>query len=189
MAWEWVAPTATGAVGVTGILTTYFAGGRQQRTTVMLAREERRQRRGETAYLDLLALMSKMVAWAETVFPMSGKYEMPDFNVPDDVHDSQALSAYWSDEIVDLVKVWNAALLALRNAGYQLSFYIERGESGDHSGHGQRLELVGNMPRLKADLNAAEEQVRQRVRVELAAVMAVGRRSSKRKQRTAPPPG
>jgi hypothetical protein len=43
MAWEWVAPVATGLVGVAGIASTYLNGRLQTNTSVQLAREERTQ--------------------------------------------------------------------------------------------------------------------------------------------------
>jgi hypothetical protein len=72
MAWEWVAPVATGLVGVAGIAGTYLNGRLQTNTSVRLAREERTQNRLERAYLEVQRVVERYAQWADATMPIVG---------------------------------------------------------------------------------------------------------------------
>lgn len=113
MAWEWVAPVATGLVGMAGIAGTYLNGRLQTNTSVRLAREERTQNRLERAYLEVQRVVERYAQWADATMPfMSGAGHDP--HPPLLENDGQMLEAtalglYWSPEVRQLVQAWTDA--------------------------------------------------------------------------------
>src|SRR4051812_555107 len=96
MAWEWVAPVVTGAVGIAGIGGTVWSGNKQANTAkknaeiqadmartaaqiqagtaVGLADTERRQRRLEDAYVELLTMA---IEGYDYVYDLADTWETP----------------------------------------------------------------------------------------------------------------
>ena len=78
VAWEWVAPTATFAVGAIGIVFTWLSSkqGKDHAERIAklanehieaMAREERTQRRLEECYIALLDMAERAGQWAQMV--------------------------------------------------------------------------------------------------------------------------
>jgi hypothetical protein len=107
MAWEWVAPVATGVVGVAGIVGTVLSGRQQSSVTLQLAREERTQGRLERAYQEVQRVVERSGRWADSAMPMIGGPGQDLYPLhPED--DSQTLEAttlrlYWSPEVRKLI--------------------------------------------------------------------------------------
>jgi hypothetical protein len=113
MAWEWVAPVATGLVGMAGIAGTYLNGRLQTNTSVRLAREERTQNRLERAYLEVQRVVERYAQWADAIMPfMSGAGHDPHPPLPENdgqMLEATALCLYWSPEVRQLVQAWTDA--------------------------------------------------------------------------------
>jgi hypothetical protein len=70
MAWEWVAPVVTGAVGVTGMVITLLAGKQARDAARVDAREAREQQRLETAYVSLLDMAERAGQHVQMMCPV-----------------------------------------------------------------------------------------------------------------------
>lgn len=133
MAWEWVAPVATGLVGVAGIAGTYLNGRLQTNTSVRLAREERTQTRLERAYLEVQRVVERYAHWADATMPtISATGHDPHPPLPE--NDGQTLEAtalrlYWSPEVRELVQVWTDARNRL--AAQSLAARVREGLNAD----------------------------------------------------------
>jgi hypothetical protein len=124
MAWDWVAPAGTAAVGITGIAATYFTGERSRSNAKELAegknqhdlsviREQRRQQRQAEAYIELLTFSNQMSHYLNLTDLETGA-EPKHAAVPG--QDVQAriralLAAYGSAEAKECFQAWMAALL------------------------------------------------------------------------------
>jgi hypothetical protein len=60
MAWEWVAPTATAALGTVGIVFTWLSGKQGREHAAAMAREERTQQRLADTYVALLDMAERV---------------------------------------------------------------------------------------------------------------------------------
>jgi len=113
MAWEWVAPVATGLVGVAGIAGTYLNGRLQTNTSVRLAREERTQNRLERSYVEVQRVVERYAQWADATMPIISAVEhdphppLPQSDGP--MLEATALRLYWSSEVRGLVQAWTDA--------------------------------------------------------------------------------
>lgn len=122
MAWEWVAPVVTGAVGLGGIVFTWLTGKQSRDQAVatlrqqldhdrLQAREAREQERLESAYLELLKMVQRAGIWAETVYPLLG--QSPDIPLPslDIQADAAALvAAFGTPEVEAKLQAWRSVL-------------------------------------------------------------------------------
>jgi hypothetical protein len=182
MAWEWVAPAGTAAVGITGIAATFFTArqGRQHAENVAakknahdldLAREQRQQQRRAEAYVEILVIAEQVGQWVSSVVPMFDYgQKVPD--LPDLDRQARAnalINAYGSSKAIVFYKAWrNAADEAFRAAMDVL--LAERGENG-------HTDLV--LERRKAldtDLRGKEADARKVLGDELAAELNGTRR-------------
>jgi hypothetical protein len=126
MAWEWVAPVATGALGATGIVFTWLSGkqGRDHAENLAklrndheatLAKEERTQQRLANAYIALLEMAERVGMWAQMVRPMVDTIppqpvpRMPDIDVQGQVN--ALVGAYGSSLVRERLDAWRAIVL------------------------------------------------------------------------------
>ncbi|MCR3740247.1 hypothetical protein BS35_002802 [Actinomadura glauciflava] len=188
VAWEWVSPVATSVggfgIGLAGIVATYKAGNRQQETALAVAkqqadnqlavaREERQQRRLETAYTDLLVMLSHVNEWLLRVYPMmtatKEEFTMPSMpEIPNRIEAEAALTAYWSPAIRRLMDDWREAVLKVQRAGIE----IAAGRESEERGRGTDIdywELLRDLPDQKEYVRIADERIREQVRLELIA--------------------
>jgi hypothetical protein len=186
MAWEWVTPVVGGAVTaiatVAAIVATYKSGNRQQQTAlavaqqqadsqVAVAREERQQRRLEEAYLGMLAALTSIFYWAQSVYPMMTKtveqFTMPPLPELPESEKSEALwTAYWSPRVEQLMSEWRTAIGALQHAG----LVIGMARSFEESERESRLnssDWLSKLPELKQAVFHADKRIRDQVRAEL----------------------
>jgi hypothetical protein len=123
MAWEWVAPVATGVtaatVAIAGIAATYRTGaeGRKHAETLTdkknasdqeLAREQRGQQRRAEAYLEVLTIAERIGQWTSTVEPMY-QAGQPDPQLPDlatQARGTALLNAYGSSKALVFYNAW-----------------------------------------------------------------------------------
>jgi hypothetical protein len=179
MAWEWWGPTCTAAVGVVGIVAATYQGSRQSRTTVQVAKqqvdgqvqiaqEERRQRRIETAYEKLQAVLIELDDYTEAVIG-----ETMEGNPPDDADAPDAfthrlagggtLALYWSPRVRQLVDHAQHEIRELNKA--LLLYHIYANEDG-HSDQDIQRELDDLWPRAQLAREAIEA-VRDQMSAEL----------------------
>jgi len=186
MAWEWVTPVAGGATtaiaAVAGIVATYMSGNRQQQTAltvaqqqtdsqVAVAREERQQRRLEEAYLGMLAAVTSIYYWTQTVYPLMTntpeQFTMPPLpELPDNEEKEALWTAYWSPRVEQLMDKWRTAVRALQHAG----LVIGMARSFEESGRESRLnssDWLAKLPELKQAIFDADKRIRDQVRAEL----------------------
>ncbi|GAA2278366.1 hypothetical protein GCM10010402_38740 [Actinomadura luteofluorescens] len=171
-------------IGLAGIVATYKAGNRQQETALAVAkqqadnqlavaREERQQRRLETAYTDLLVMLSHVNEWLLRVYPMmtatKEEFTMPSMpEIPNRIEAEAALTAYWSPAIRRLMDDWREAVLKVQRAGIE----IAAGRESEERGRGTDIdywELLRDLPDQKEYVRIADERIREQVRLELIA--------------------
>jgi hypothetical protein len=186
MAWEWVTPVVAGVVTaiatVAGIVATYKSGNRQQQTAlavaqqqadsqVAVAREERQQRRLEEAYLGMLAALTSIYYWTQTVYPLmtntAEQFTMPPLpELPDSGKKEALWTAYWSPRVEQLMSEWQTAVRALQHAG----LVVGMARSVEESGRESRLDSgdwLSKLPDLKQAIFDADKRIRDQVRSEL----------------------
>lgn len=186
MAWEWVAPTASGVsgtiVGVTGIVATYKAGHRQQATALSAVkaqvdgqlqglREERRQRRLENAYGELLMMLSETYQWARSVFPFitsnAEDYRLPPIPESADSARREAIvTAAWSPRVQQLMDPWRDAVASVNNAGVAIHTALETEGKGRPSGI-DGAKYRKELPRRVDAVWRADQAIREQVWQEL----------------------
>ncbi|ORB66942.1 hypothetical protein [Mycolicibacterium tusciae] len=106
MAWDWVGPAATAAVGMAGILGTLRGGSKTLAHERTLATEARQQQRLENAYVDLLDVAERTGNWTHMVYPMM------DTNPPQPVPPVPSLEE--QAHTVALVRAFGSALVLER---------------------------------------------------------------------------
>jgi hypothetical protein len=182
MASDWVAPVSTSAVGIVGIIFTYRNGRRQQETAlavaqqqadaqVAVAREERQQRRLETAYMELLQVLSHTYEWVKAVYPMltatREEYTMPPMpELPGGLKADALITAYWSPRIQQLMTEWDEAVVEVFNLGAALGIALRSEHRGDESGR-DSTEYAEKLPAAREAVWKAGERIREQVRLEL----------------------
>ena len=182
MSWDW-ATTVTGAVGIAGIVGTYWGARHQTNVTVQLAREERRQGRLERAYQEVQRAVERYAQWADATMPLMSVGDH-DLHPPLPGNDGQVLEAsalrlYWSPEVRQLVQEWTDARnrLAVQSLAARV-----------HESLTQNAWLKA--PELKMALHAAEDALLARMSYELLTVESVRRRwrpqVARRRHRTTP---
>jgi hypothetical protein len=136
MAWEWVAPAATGTVGAYGIFIAWLTGkqGRHHAETItretlaherLLAQEAREQQRLENAYVELLRMAERAGQWSQMVYPVVSSGQPPNTPLPSlEVQaDTEALvKAFGSQEVRDLLDVWRAVLKEMISLAEQIEY-------------------------------------------------------------------
>lgn len=196
MAWEWVAPTGTALVGVSGIVATYLAGRRQASTALTatreqigaslalgqqqmqgqlaLAREERRQRRAEAAYLELLRALNDGQRWAAEVEDYAyddnrGKQQPRETELVADINEHATLNAVWSPDVQALVMQWRKAVTRVRVGSNQ----VRRRNMSPQlaAGDPKVLEHLhaseDRLTKATAEMRRLDAQIRQQVWAEL----------------------
>ncbi len=114
MAWEWVAPVATGAtasiVGGAGIVFTWLTGKQARDDARASTREARVQQRLENTYVDLLDMAEQIGVWAQMVCPVGDTIPprpvppMP--SVPEQAHTEALVKAFGSAQVRERMEAW-----------------------------------------------------------------------------------
>ncbi len=178
MAWEWVAPVATGAVGVAGILGTWFTGKQSRDQALetlreqlghdrLQAREAREQERLESAYLELLKMAERVGVWAQMIYPVMQSGEPPETPLPSlEVQaDAAALMAsFGTDEVREKLEAWQSVVKQMITAAEQVVW-----EEADPSGRrlseiSPRVTIHQLRPEEKRTRDALGAQVRAELR-------------------------
>lgn len=125
MAWEWVAPVATGMTGIAGVGFTWWAGhdGRQHAERVAtqqidathrLATEQRQQERIASAYVELLTMVERTGQWAAMVRPIFDTNPPAELPALPDFAAQAAVQAYAdafaSQAVLDRFAAWREAI-------------------------------------------------------------------------------
>jgi hypothetical protein len=112
MACEWVAPGLTAAVGVAGILGTWFTGSKRLSHERLLAEDARKQQRLEHAYIELLDMAERVGQWVERVYPVFGT--TPPEPIPaspaEQAHTGALVNAFGSDRVLERMETWRAVV-------------------------------------------------------------------------------
>lgn len=115
MAWEWVAPVATGTtatiVGVSGVFFGWLNGKQARDDARATAWEARYQQRLEAAYLELLKMAERAGQWAQMVYPMIGPgpdAPLPSLEVQADT--AALLKAFGSDAVRERRETWESVV-------------------------------------------------------------------------------
>jgi len=168
MSWDW-GTTVAGAVGIAGILGTYWGARHQGNVTVRLAREERTQTRLERSYLEVQRVVQRSALWAESAMPILGGpgQDLYPLLPSDDgqVLEASAQSVYWSPKVRELVHAWTAA----RNK-------LVMNVSLARTSAGYRDKAWQNVENLKKALRDAEDALVAQMSAELLAVEPFTRR-------------
>lgn len=187
MAWEWVAPTSTAALGLAGIAATYWSGRgqtetaravaeRQAQATLHLQREERQQRRIEAAYPVLLDAVAEASVWIWRVdrfvlgeFDHGRPPQMPP--AAERLEMQGSLSAVWSPRVAAMVREWTMAAGSAHSCARRLGFSRDDTlvQVINDSVSGEPLDEAGQVARL-ADF---KEQLEERFAVHRDRMLAV----------------
>jgi hypothetical protein len=108
MAWEWVGPTATAAVGTAGIVFTWLTGKQARDDARAAAREAREQQRLENAYVGLLDMAERAGQWVQMVYPIVDTGQpLPEFpQYPEQAHTEALVKSFGSGELRALMEAW-----------------------------------------------------------------------------------
>lgn len=162
MAWEWVGPVMTGAVGITvgitGIVATYKTGkqGRQHAEALArqknehdaaLAKEQRDQQRRSEAYIELLVMAERVGQWVSMVRPMlDTDPPRPTPPLPELLEQARSnalISAYASSAVKERYGAWREAVLKAIRAVEEIEFALSRPRSDlDHVKPWRELDLT-----------------------------------------------
>jgi len=150
MAWEWVAPVATAAVGIAGIYGTWRTGkdGREhaehvaeQNAAAALKRE--REARRAAAYLDVLTMVNRMTAGANTitaVVQFEDNEEMPFPTRAEQTEINAKLSLYGTPPAREAFKTWFDSTRRMMTTHVHLQLDSESEESKERAEIRKRLE-------------------------------------------------
>lgn len=178
MAWEWVGPTATAAVGIAGIAAALFSGARQQSTALNAAqkgidgalakdREEREQRRLENAYLELFAYLSRQNRWARSVRPFWGQPEPPPPLDPGQFeHIESLVTAYGSDRVLKLLQEWGKWAAKIEDADVTIRME-EKSPNPSREMSAEAASEHRAISSYKEEMQAADKRIRDQARREL----------------------
>jgi len=162
VAWDWIPPTGTAAVGLAGIAATYFSGARARRDARVLAQEQREQQRRSEAYIELLTMCLKIHHYLQGIDLETGK--KPDLSeFPDNASQVRARAlvvAYGSEKVRTLYGDWLGTIGPVRKA----HILLKRAIAGDAKG--------ANLPELQYklhDLVSGEEAILDRLGIQIAA--------------------
>ncbi|MET9303559.1 hypothetical protein ABZX66_30030 [Micromonospora aurantiaca] len=181
MAWEWVGPVMTGAVGIsvgiTGIVATYKTGkqGRQHAEVLArqqnehdaaLAKEQRDQQRRSEAYVELLTMVERVGQWASMVRPMLDTN--PPRPVPplpelsEQARSNALVGAYASPAVKERYQAWRKVVMEAIGAVEDIEFALANPDAGlSHIKPRRELDFKhrpaeGDARRALADQIAAE---------------------------------
>jgi hypothetical protein len=176
MAWEWVAPVATAAVGVVGIAFTWLAGkqGRDHAERVAqigndhvaaMAREERTQQRLADSYVALLEMAERVGQWAQAVRPTmdtSPAQLVPP--LPDLAEQATAearVGAFGSIPVRERLEVWRSIVHDIIGKDYLIRLQEADAEQGRPAVEvGQpRLEIHNARPKEREAREALAHQI------------------------------
>jgi hypothetical protein len=188
MAWEWVAPVATGVTAITvavaGIVATYKAGaeGRKHAEKLAdkknaadreLAREQRHQQRQAEAYVEVLTIAERIGQWASVVERAYGAGQtlpqLPD--LASQARGGALLNAYGSSKALAFYDAWQVTAQEIFVTVSEILRIHARGAGPTDA----QMEL-----RVKLDLVLREEErvARKALVDELAAELQGARRVS-----------
>jgi hypothetical protein len=200
MAWEWVAPVVTGAVGLGGIVFTWLTG-KQSRDQALAtlrqqlghdrlqAREAREQERLESAYLELLKMAEQAGVWAQMVYPVFQSGQPPNTPLPSlDVQaDAAALvAAFGTDEIREKTQAWQSVVKEMIAAAEQVAW---------EDAHPTQVPPQGKSARVTIhELRPDEKRTRDALGAQVRSELAFGYRSTREpsgfvRSHTMPPTG
>ena len=120
MALDWIAPVATGTVGVAEIIFTWLTGKQARDDARQTAREARLQQRLENAYIELLDMAERVGHWAQSAYPFF------DTNPPQPVPSLPSLEqqartealvrAFGSDKVRERMESWRTVVRQMLSA-------------------------------------------------------------------------
>lgn len=166
MAWEWVGPTAVGAVGMTGIIFTWLTGKQAREHAASLAKEERVQRRLEETYLALLDMAERMGQWAQMVRPMMDTIppqSVPPLpGLPEQANVSGRVGVFGSEDVRSKMRAWLAVVREMISNDGLIELERMDAESGkrpDYDWGKPRREIGELRPRERDARQALTDQV------------------------------
>src|SRR3954447_8204415 len=172
MAWEWVAPVCTGAVGALGILVTGLTarGGRRHAERIAadgmthereLAEEARAQARLGDAYVDLLSIVTRTGHYADLVRPIfetNPSAPIPPLPPVEEQTRAEALvMAYGSRAVEELFEAWRQSVWQIIRADRTIGLALQMQAKPDHSG----IDQLETWRRLEEELKPAQRAARK----------------------------
>jgi hypothetical protein len=170
MACEWVAPVATAttaiAVGVAGILATYFTGGKRLAHEQLLAEEAREQQRLENAYVGLLDMTERAGQWAQMAYPfMDEGTPVPKLpELPEQARVEALVKAFGSDGVRERMESWRTVVHQMTKTA-RLIELEDKGQSIPQAGE-KSARAVFDLE-LRAQERTTREAIADQVAVEL----------------------
>jgi hypothetical protein len=185
MAWEWVAPVCTAAVGAIGVVATALTakGGRTHAERVAgrrmehereLAEDSRRQERLADAYVELLGIVNRTAHYADMVRPFVDTNPPaptpPLPHVDEQMRAESLVMAFGSRNVEALFETWRQTIWAIIRADQEIGFGLTREESGRTNHMEVWRQLVDE---LKPAQKAARSALADAVAVELRSRPAI----------------
>jgi len=173
MAWEWIAPAATGAAAIAGIGATYFTGREARKhaeqvaqqaaaNAAQMAYEARKQERFNQAYRPLLKITGDFARWTAEIRPIFDTGERQTASPPDPKDQDEMwrlVAMYGSEPVRNKYADFRAAMIEVIHADADLSIADETmrnfGEPGiDRAAISKKLhnELKPTVQRIRQEL-------------------------------------
>ncbi|MFB4275755.1 DUF6221 family protein [Nonomuraea sp. MTCD27] len=174
MAWEWVAPVATGLTGIAGAAFTWWAGhqGRRHAETVAIqttsaSLDQAREARRADAYLDILRsvyAVTGVVNYTTAVIHVQQPEDSP-FPSPDEQVAARAkVALYGTRKTRELHEEWNGHVQTL----IKNHKWLRRNEDEDPRGK-SRAEVRQEQDTKRAAMRAAADRLTEQMNLELVA--------------------
>lgn len=174
MAWEWVAPVCTGTIGSIGIVATGLTarGGRKHAESVAserigherkLAEDARRQARLADAYVELLAIVNRIAAYADLIRPVidtTPPRTPPPLPTLDEQARAEALvMAFGTKPVEDLFETWRQTVWEIIGADQMIGLMLEERSQGQSSGK----HYMETWNRLETEMRPAQRSARKKL--------------------------